>query len=46
MKFILLEEGGEIEAYEVLFLPWDELDPEQQEKSLQAWVPDPMGPMQ
>lgn len=46
MKFVLLEDGGEVEAYEVLFLPWEEMNTEQQERSLQAWLPDPMDPIQ
>ena len=41
MKFFLLDEGGEINGYDVDFLPWEEMTDEQQERTLWAWVPDP-----
>lgn len=40
MKFVLLEEEGEITAYEVDYLPIEDMKPEEQMKLLQAWLPE------
>ena len=40
MKFLLLEEGSEVVAYEVDYLPIEDMEPEQQLKLLQCWLPE------
>lgn len=46
MKFVLLDDGGEIRGYDLDFLPWEEMTQEEREKTLLAWFPDPGVPLQ
>ena len=38
MKFVLLEEGGEVTAYEVMDVPWEDMTPEQREQAFKALI--------
>lgn len=41
MKFVLLDQDGEIEVYDIESLPIEPMTPDEQEKALAAWVPEP-----